>query len=81
MTMAMRCQKSNGLEKQQLGMYIMLLYISLLSLEQHDFDVKMLNCTFNRGHKQGTMNFLSLPKLQCSPQEYQLLENSPTLIF
>ena len=41
--------------------------ISLLSL--HDFDVKMPNYMFNGGHKQWTTNFLSLSKLQCSPQE------------
>ena len=65
----MRCQKSNRLEKQQLCMCIMLFctLISLLSL--HDFDVKMPNCMFNGGHKQWTTNFLSLSKLQCSPQE------------
>ena len=69
MTMAMRCQKSNRLEKQQLRMCIMLFctLISLLSL--HNFDVKMPNCMFNGGHKQWTTNFLSLSKLQCSPQE------------
>ena len=78
MTMAMRCQKSNRLGKQQLCMCIMLFctLISLLSL--HNFNVKMPNCMFNGGHKQWTTNFLSLSKLQCSPQEYQLLENLPT---
>ena len=69
MTMPMRWQKSNRLEKQQLCMCIMLFctLTSLLSL--HDFDVKMPNYMFNGGHKQWTTNFLSLSKLQCSPQE------------
>ena len=43
------------------------LYISLLSL--HDHDVIMAHFTFYGGRKQATTNFPSLSKLKCGPQE------------
>ena len=43
------------------------LYISLLSL--HDHDVIMAHFTFYGGRKQATTIFPSLSKLKCGPQE------------
>ena len=38
-------------------------------LPLHDYDVKMPNYMFYGGREQGMLLFLSLSKLDCSPQE------------
>ena len=47
----------------------------------HDYDVKMPNYMFYGGREQGKLLFLSLSKLDCSPQEINSRKYSFTDVF